>query len=410
MKDRGKRLCFVVQRYGHEVTGGAETLCREVAHRLSDRYRITILTTCALDYLTWENHYPAGLSKDRELEILRFPTVKSRKVRSFGRLSIKLYNNPHTPGQEMEWMEKQGPDTPDLYRHIQDHREEHDLWIFFTYLYTPTFFGLPKVADRAVLVPMAHPEEPLEFDLFDYLFHLPRGMIFNTPEERSLVHRRFRCDYIPSAVAGLGIDLPGGGKPPDPGEFSTVPYLLYTGRLDVQKGLGELFEFFTRYSEENPDSPLQLLLAGDRKMRLPEHPKITYLGYLPQGQKDSYLAGCLAAVVPSPHESLSVAALEAWAHSRPVLANGHSAVLAGQCLRSGGGRTYINYDEFRDSVDSFLEEPTLREELGSRGLGFVSLNYSWSNIQEKYQRFIDEILEMVSSPGEELLEPDRNFD
>ena len=53
---------LVVQRYGEEVIGGAELHARWIAQRLAARHRVEVLTTCATDYLTWENTYPAGLT------------------------------------------------------------------------------------------------------------------------------------------------------------------------------------------------------------------------------------------------------------------------------------------------------------------------------------------------------------
>ncbi len=401
-REGSPRLCFVVQRYGREVTGGAETLCREVAHRLSGKYRITLLTTCALDYLTWNNHYPPGISSDGGLELVRFPVRRPRKVRSFGRLSVKLYNNPHTLANEVAWMERQGPDAPDLLRWIEEHRDDFGLWLFFTYLYPTTFFGLPRVAGKSVLVPMAHPEEPLGFDIFDYLFHLPRGMIFNTPEERDLVHERFSCGYIPDTVARTGLDIPP-GDPPPPLPAPEKTYLLYAGRLDIQKGMEELFRFYSRFAGGNEGAP-GLILAGDRKMPIPGHPGIRYLGYLSEEDKTAAMAHCLAVVVPSPHESLSITALEAWSLGRPVLANGLSDVLAGQCRRSGGGLAYTHYEEFESSLNRLLRDAALREDLGSRGREFVEKNYSWETIEGIYTSYIDRMLREVSRPGEEDIE------
>lgn len=55
------RVCIVVQRYGPEVAGGAEALCRRVASELvAAGDRVVVHTTTARDYLTWAPHYPAG--------------------------------------------------------------------------------------------------------------------------------------------------------------------------------------------------------------------------------------------------------------------------------------------------------------------------------------------------------------
>ena len=44
------KLAFVIQRYGREIPGGAETLARQIAERQARRHQIDVLTTTARDY------------------------------------------------------------------------------------------------------------------------------------------------------------------------------------------------------------------------------------------------------------------------------------------------------------------------------------------------------------------------
>ena len=57
------RIAFVVQRYGQEVSGGGEQHCRQVCERLAEDFQVEVLTTCALHYERWANHYPGRESR-----------------------------------------------------------------------------------------------------------------------------------------------------------------------------------------------------------------------------------------------------------------------------------------------------------------------------------------------------------
>ena len=54
-----RKIALVVQRYGLEVNGGAEMLARTMAEHLKDRYDIEVLTSKAVDYVTWKDEYTA---------------------------------------------------------------------------------------------------------------------------------------------------------------------------------------------------------------------------------------------------------------------------------------------------------------------------------------------------------------
>ena len=73
-----KKVAFVIQRCGLEVGGGAENHCLMIAQRMTAYWDVEILTTCALDYMTWQNHYPVGLEEVLGVKIKRFQVTEER--------------------------------------------------------------------------------------------------------------------------------------------------------------------------------------------------------------------------------------------------------------------------------------------------------------------------------------------
>ena len=101
-------------------------------------------------------------------------------------------------------------------------------------------------------------------------------------------------------------------------------------------------------------------------MGIPPHPDILALGFVSDQDKYDAIAAAQVVILPSPYESLSMVALEAWQQGKPVLANGVCAVLRGQCKRSNGGLWYDNYAEFQETLSLLLKEPGSASAWGPR--------------------------------------------
>ncbi len=386
------RLAFVVQRYGLEVAGGAERHCREVVERLSQEFEVEVLTTCAQDYTTWENAYPAGRDIVNGITVRRFPTVQRRSP-DFAARSAWIYTHPHTLQDEMSWLYAQGPVVPDLLRYIAEHRTDYDVFVFFTYIYYPTALGLRLVTDRALLVPTAHNEPPIYLNIYRSLFHSPRAILYNTPEEKRLLEGLFDIEYIPNEVVGMGVEIP---DSVDPNSFRrkygvATPYVVYVGRVSPSKNCPTLLEYFIRYKSVRPDFPLSLVLIGQPEFPIPERSDILAPGFLPEEDKFNAIAGADLFLLPSRYESLSIAFLESLALGTPVLCDGTSDVLRGHCLRSNAALYYQNYPEFEASMDLLLNNHVLRQALGRNGKQYVQQNYTWEHVVQKYRRLITEV-------------------
>ena len=167
------KIAFVIQRYGTEVLGGSEHLCRLVAERLTAHHDVDVLTTCARDYVTWKNEYPEGADRVRGVTVRRFANARTRDLAAFNKYSEWIYNNPHSRADEMEWLKQQGPWSPALVDYLRRHHQQYDVLVFFTYLYAPTVLGLEIAPARSVLVSTAHDEPAIKLDIYKDVFAKP---------------------------------------------------------------------------------------------------------------------------------------------------------------------------------------------------------------------------------------------
>jgi glycosyltransferase involved in cell wall biosynthesis len=379
------RLAFVVQRYGLEVHGGAELHSRQWAERLAAQHQVEVLTTCARDYLTWADYYAPGVETINGVRVQRFVVDAPRDMAAFDRFSQAIFGQPHTREQEIAWMRRQGPYAGTLFQAIAAQRDRFDLFIFMTYLYCTTFFGLPLVREKAVLVPTAHDEPPIHLGIFRELFSAPRYIIYNSPAERALLRRLFALNDVPGSEVGVGVELP----PALAQEECAPPTLLYIGRIHPSKGCEQLYDYFVRY-RATADRPLRLVFAGRADMTMPEHPDVVYSGFVSEAEKQRLLQQCSVLMLPSAFESLSIVCLEAWAAGKPTLVNGETLVLREQTLRSGGGLFYSCYEEFAACLDLLLGERSLRRTLGRQGRRFVERWYSWPVVERRLARALHE--------------------
>jgi glycosyltransferase involved in cell wall biosynthesis len=394
-----KPIAFVVQRYGLEVNGGAEHLCRQIVERLRMSVNVEVLTTCAIDHVTWRNDYVEGTSYVNGIRVLRFPVDYERRQREFRLLSLFTAHLPipltriilpQRPLQK-RWMLAQGPYSTPLLGFLADHIEDYYAFVFFTYLYCTTYFGLPLVAHKSVLVPTAHDEPYLYLDIYRDLFRLPACIIYNTEEEESLVTRVFQNQDISSAVLGVGIEGP---EHIDTREVShryhlEDGYLLYLGRIERAKGCRELFDFYHQYTLRNRKA-IPLVLLGRVTMSIPDYPGILQLGFVSEEDKWALLAGAKVNVIPSKYESLSLTLLEGWAVGRPALVNGRCAVLRGHIQRCGGGLWYEDYPTFEQGLNRLLDT-TEAATLGQKGKAYVQENFRWDRVIQGYQSMIAKI-------------------
>ncbi len=382
------RIAFVVQRYGLEILGGSEYHCRLIAERMAARHDVDVLTTCARDYVTWENEYPQGTDPINGVTVRRFQNARTRDIDAFNRYSEWIFHNPHTRDDEMAWLEQQGPWCPALLEYLARHARSYDAIIFFTYLYAPTVLGLAIASERSILTPTAHDEPAIHLGIYREMFERPKAIAFNTEVEKAFLKTTFQIRSIAEETVGCGVDLSRHSHDSAAARrlMPEGPFLLYGGRIDPGKGCDQLVDFFSTYKEQG--GPATLVLMGAKLMPLPDAPWVRYVGLLSEEDRLRALEAATIVVIPSPFESLSLLALEGMAVGNPVLCNAHADVLVDHCKRSNAGLFYDTREEFLECAHLLLADRELRERMGRNGKAYVAANYSWDVIMAKYDRLM----------------------
>jgi glycosyltransferase involved in cell wall biosynthesis len=386
------KLLFIVQRYGIEINGGAELYCRWLAEILNPMYDIEILTTCALDYISWENHYPEGESFIEGIKVYRCLVDHPREIVTFNSFSNQLINSDHDPDLEEKWLMDQGPVSSDLIEFIKSRHQDYRFLIFITYLYYPTVHGLKIAPEKSLLIPTAHNEPVAHLKIFHEMYRSVKGFLFLTQTEMEFVRSYYKVTDTPFVLLGTGVSFPPSSLSANQWKLKyhlETPFILYLGRIESGKGCVDLIEKVLAYNSAYYPS-VQLVLAGRSAISDPSNPNIKFLGFIPDSELKPAFEAADVIVAPSYYESLSILLLQAFLASKPVLANGDCQVLKDHCIQSNGGLFYTNENEFCYSLSLLANQPELRKILGNNGKKYIDSKYNWSAVKNRFVDFLNQ--------------------
>ena len=386
-----EKICFVIQRYGEDVNGGAELLCRQITEHLVPFYDVHVFTTKAKDYITWKNEYHDSFEMVNGVKVHRFRNVAKRDQKFLAEMNNDF--NRYVVGndeKEEKWVEAQGPYCPELIEEIKKESVNYKKFIFFTYLYYPTIYGVPEVKDKAILVPTAHDEPFIHMNLLKEIFCGCHSIFYMTDAERKFVNKIFHNDEVPSVVGGSGIEVPEVVNPERVKEKYEIkkPYLIYVGRIDRGKNVPLLIQYFNEFLLRN-NIALNLLLVGKQFINIEQNSNIKALGFIDDQDKYDLIVGAMALVLPSYYESLSLVVLEAMRLGTPVIASGKCEVVRQHCINSNGGLYYSNYYEFEGILNWMEKHPEECHIMGENGRTYVKNNYTWNSITDKMRKLIE---------------------
>ncbi len=352
------RLGLVASRYGAEATGELPARARVVAEGLAARgHAVTVLTTTALDPVTWESVLPRGASREGQVEILRFPSREALVSRLGSRQGFEA-----------------------LLFFGQDEKASRD--------------GMAAARGPCALAPVGDLGQTGTGPGGWVLLDRATTVLYASAEERAFVGERRGRPL--GEVVGYGMRLEptraaSAGGSPAGAATDLGRYVVHAGPLEARDGCAAMVEDFLRY-QRAARSSLSLALVGRGRVELHESAHVRLLGELGGAERARVIAGARAALVPSRREALSPLLLEAWNEARPVVACGPSAVLRGTVERTGGGLACRGFDELAGALELLEADAPLADALGAAGRRALESEHALPVVLDRYERALAELI------------------
>ena len=384
------KIAFIIPWYGENIPGGAETECRTTAENLQKAgIEVEILTTCAKEFSSdWNtDYYNEGVYQVNHITVRRF-SVRKRDTALFDSINYKLMLNQKISIKEEEIFIHEMINSDNLYTFIQDHGPEYDFFLFIPYMFGTTYYGSQIHPEKSILIPCLHDESYAHLSIYKKMFKKVTALIFLSEPEKDVAN----CLYQPTCrqiVIGGGIDTTFSFNPERFRKKYKIfePFILYAGRKELGKNVPLLLDFFTRFKQDNP-STLKLVLIGSGNLGIPSECKeeVIDLGFVSRQDKFDAYAAATILCQPSVNESFSIVIMESWLCETPVLVHGNCTVTQDFCVKSNGGLYFIDYFEFKESVQFLLDRPLIRKKMGQSGKQFVLNNFGWGTIVNNYMK------------------------
>ena len=174
-------------------------------------------------------------------------------------------------------------------------------------------------------------------------------------------------EVLPNALSGAtGHDAAG--------VFDPVPSVLFLGRIGKLKGTDDLLHAFVKVNAMFPQA--LLIVAGDGEheafldmaRQLGIGNSVTYAGWIGTAEKRKLLLACRVFALPSYHEGLPMAVLEAMAFSRPVISTPVGGIP--QAVTHGQTGFLVKpgaIDDLAHCLCTLFADPALADRMGRAG-------------------------------------------
>ena len=419
------RFAFVTPRYGADVPGGAEHVCRLIAEQVGRRHDVEVLTTCARDPRAWKNDYSEGVDRVRGALVRRFAVSQGNDAPP-PQPSDRALIGPPVRAEELDWIRRSGPWSPGLLEHLKRQHRSYDAVVFFSVWNPLTIHGLSIAPERSVLVPHLHLQPALRFGIVAEALAAAGAVGYISAAERRLLRSYVRVTPRYEEIVGIGIDpSPEQSYPkhqqnpadtvsqadedeePEADEAEEVAWLagrgipfrrrhrlygsfaLYGGRVEPDNGSEELLEYFDTYASGDGDTVL--VLMGVKMMRVPEERYVRLAGVLPERERMIAYEAADVTIAPASDDLTAQPVLESFAVGTPVLACARNDAAVEHCRRSNAGLYYANRDEFVEALRLLTTSSRVRERLAANGRSYITQHYRWDAVLGRFDRLVSRV-------------------
>lgn len=184
------------------------------------------------------------------------------------------------------------------------------------------------------------------------------------------------------------------------------PMILFVGRLVGVKGVDKLIMAMPHVLQKYPKAKLVVVGVGDLQeyltnlvkiMRLHDIVKLNF-NFISEEERILHYAACDVAVFPSLYEPFGIVALEAMSMERPVVVG--AAGVSGMreiVICRGEDQCGFHIDPSNPSdiawgINSALENPEKRKQLGKNGRKRVLEEFTWDKIAERTIELYEQIV------------------
>ena len=387
-----RRVAFVIPWFGDAISGGAESLCRDMSKLLNEQgVEVEILTTCAKDFRSdWAvNFHSPGVSSWKGMTVRRY-ALNPRNAKAFDEVNGFFMRGLEVTPEQQKVFNDEMIHSESLVAFCRENRAQY-IFCPIPYMFGTSFDVALACPEETVMIPCLHDEPYARMQIFEKVFTEIRGALFNTPSELKLAEdlyfggrRSPRLCYAGMAVKEIHV---GTGQNFVEKFKVTEPYLLYAGRKESGKGVETLVANHVQLLASNPDAPA-LIFIGPGDLAIPQewNTKIFDLGFVGIQDKFNAMEGALALVQPSLNESFSIVMMEAWQNQTPCLVDGRCGVTRDHVLSSSGGLFFDSPEEYKLCVEWLAAHPEQRKLMGRAGQCYVRENFSADKVFAHYMK------------------------